>query len=206
MKEAGRRYYSAEEKPTNEERMRLLRLLNTVLLEDLKDDEKTLLWTFRCVSLSLLTRRHVLLGMRHALPKILYSMDLSDPAEVAAASSLLAQWPELCVEDALQLLGREMTMPAVRSYAVRQLGRQLGDAELQLYLLQLVQALRYEREPCRRETRQRVVERVVRLEPAPRDPEEAQAAEKREEVNEKEEEVNGKESAKEESVSVEESR
>ena len=47
MKEAGRRYYSAEEKPTNEERMRLLRLLNTVLLEDLKDDEKTLLWTFR---------------------------------------------------------------------------------------------------------------------------------------------------------------
>lgn len=163
MKEAGRRYYSAEEKPTNEERLRLLRLLNTVLLEDLKDDEKTLLWTFR----------HVLLGMRHALPKILYSMDLTQPAEVAAATALLAQWPELCVEDALQLLGRETAMPAVRSYAVRQLGRQLGDAELQLFLLQLVQALRYEPEPVRRETRQRVVERVVRLEPAPRDPEEA---------------------------------
>lgn len=68
--------------------------------------------------------------MRHALPKILYSMDLTQPAEVAAATALLAQWPELCVEDALQLLGRETAMPAVRSYAVRQLGRQLGDAEL----------------------------------------------------------------------------
>ena len=99
--------------------------------------------------------------MRHALPKILYSMDLTQPAEVAAATALLAQWPELCVEDALQLLGRETAMPAVRSYAVRQLGRQLG------------QALRYEPEPVRREIRQRVVERVVRLEPAPRDPEEA---------------------------------
>ena len=41
------------------------------------------------------------------------------------------------------------------------------------FLLQLVQALRYEPEPVRRETRQRVMERVVRLEPAPRDPEEA---------------------------------
>ena len=111
--------------------------------------------------------------MRHALPKILYSMDLTQPAEVAAATALLAQWPELCVEDALQLLGRETAMPAVRSYAVRQLGRQLGDAELQLFLLQLVQALRYEPEPVRQETRQRVMERVVRLEPAPRDPEEA---------------------------------
>ena len=56
MKEAGRRYYSAEEKPTNEERLRLLRLLNTVLLEDLKDDEKTLLWTFRCDFSSPLTQ------------------------------------------------------------------------------------------------------------------------------------------------------
>lgn len=47
MKEAGRRYYSVENKPTNEERMYLLRLLNTVLPEDLKDEDRTLIWTYR---------------------------------------------------------------------------------------------------------------------------------------------------------------
>lgn len=47
MKEAGRRFYSAENRPTNEERMYLLRLLNTVLPEDLKDEDRTLIWTYR---------------------------------------------------------------------------------------------------------------------------------------------------------------
>lgn len=108
--------------------------------------------------------RHVLLGMRHALPKILYSMDLTDPAEADQAVSMLEQWPELCVEDALQLLSKKMPHPKVRAYAVDQLDRQLSDDDLQLYLLQLVQALRYEQEPCRCEIQEEKVKHIVRLE------------------------------------------
>lgn len=107
---------------------------------------------------------HVLSGMRHALPKILYSMDLSDPTEAAQAVSMLAQWPELCVEDALQLLSKRMPHPTVRAYAVEQLDRQLSDDDLQLYLLQLVQALRYEQLPCRCEIQEDQLKHTVRLE------------------------------------------
>ena len=108
--------------------------------------------------------RHVLSGMRHALPKILCSMDLTDPTEAAQAVAMLEQWPELCVEDALQLLSKRMPHPTVRAYAVEQLDRQLSDEDLQLYLLQLVQALRYEQLPCRCEIQEEQVKHMVRLE------------------------------------------
>lgn len=60
-------------------------------------------------------------GVRHALPKILYAMDLSLPSEAHQAEAMLEQWPQLPVEDALQLLGKEIRLPAARAYAVSQL-------------------------------------------------------------------------------------
>lgn len=66
---------------------------------------------------------HVLYGMRHALPKILYAMDMSDPEEERFAVSMLDQWPELCIEDALELLSSSIHQEAVRRYAVEQLDR-----------------------------------------------------------------------------------
>lgn len=47
------------------------------------------------------------------------------------------------VQDALELLGPSFTHPAVRAYAVGRL-QQAPDEDLLLYLLQLVQALKYE--------------------------------------------------------------
>ena len=73
--------------------------------------------------LSLLSPSHVVYGVRHALPKILYAMDLSLPSEAHQAEAMLEQWPQLPVEDALQLLGKEIRLPAARAYAVKQLDR-----------------------------------------------------------------------------------
>lgn len=51
------------------------------------------------------------------------------------------------VEDALELLSPNFTHPVVRKYAVTRL-KQACDEDLLLYLLQLVQALKYENYEC----------------------------------------------------------
>lgn len=51
------------------------------------------------------------------------------------------------VEDALELLSPNFTHPVVRKYAVTRL-KQACDEDLLLYLLQLVQALKYENFEC----------------------------------------------------------
>lgn len=170
----GRRFYSPDDKPTNEEKARLLRLINTPLQpEELTEEDKNLLWDFRCVWSGRVTSRHVLYGLRHALPKILYAMDLSDPMEEKNAIDMLEQWPELCLEDALQLLSNSIKQKDVRAFAVKKLDawetvacvmdRLLDDESLKLYLLQLVQALRYESDLMGREMKEVVEKRVVRI-------------------------------------------
>lgn len=170
----GRWFYSPDDKPTNEEKARLLRLINTPLQpEELTEEDKNLLWDFRCAWSGRVTGRHVLYGLRHALPKILYAMDLSDPMEEKNAIDMLEQWPELCLEDALQLLSNSIKQKDVRAFAVKKLdawetvacvrGRLLDDESLKLYLLQLVQALRYESDLMGREMKEVVETRVVRI-------------------------------------------
>jgi phosphatidylinositol 3-kinase len=56
---------------------------------------------------------------------------------------ILAKWTEIDVDDALELLGPTFDSAAVRAYAVDRL-RKSDDDELLLYLLQLVQALKFE--------------------------------------------------------------
>lgn len=59
------------------------------------------------------------------------------------AVDLLPLWVDIDVDDALELLGKEFQNRAVRSYAVNQL-KKADDDDLLLYLLQLVQALKFE--------------------------------------------------------------
>jgi len=56
---------------------------------------------------------------------------------------LLPLWTEIDIDDALELLGPGTVDARVRRFAVRQLAR-ADDEELLLYLLQLVQALKFE--------------------------------------------------------------
>lgn len=63
--------------------------------------------------------------------------------EESQALEMLNLWTPPDPEDALELLGPTFTHPAVRRYAIGRLD-QAPDDDLMLYLLQLVQALKYE--------------------------------------------------------------
>ena len=92
--------------------------------------------------------RYFLTENKKALLKFLLSVDWTVESEVAEVPVLLAQWKRkapLEISDALRLLGKEKAFQAliVRQYAVETL-RTATDEELLTFLLQLVQALRYE--------------------------------------------------------------
>ncbi|KAG0299039.1 Phosphatidylinositol (PI) 3-kinase [Linnemannia gamsii] len=78
-----------------------------------------------------------------ALTKFLKSVVWSDPAEAKQAVDLLPAWVDIDVDDALELLGSSFENREVRSYAVTQL-RSANDDDLLLFLLQLVQGLKFE--------------------------------------------------------------
>ncbi|KAH7106460.1 phosphatidylinositol 3-kinase [Auriculariales sp. MPI-PUGE-AT-0066] len=97
-------------------------------------EEKDLIWKFRFY----LTRD------RRGLTKFLKSVTWRDASEVKqAVEVLLPMWTEIDIDDALELLGPGTVDSRVRGFAVRQLER-ADDEELLLYLLQLVQALKFE--------------------------------------------------------------
>lgn len=100
---------------------------------ELSADDKDMVWKFR----------HHLTRDKRALTKFVKSVSWNEAGEARQAAQLLWKWTEIDIDDALELLGPTFDHPAVRSYAVDRL-RKADDEELQLYLLQLVQALKYE--------------------------------------------------------------
>ena len=99
----------------------------------LSPEEKDLVWKFR----------HHLTRDKRALTKFVKSVNWHDASEPRQAVQILTKWTEIDVDDALELLGPTFDNPAVRAYAVDRL-RKSDDDELLLYLLQLVQALKFE--------------------------------------------------------------
>ncbi|XP_072943702.1 phosphatidylinositol 4,5-bisphosphate 3-kinase catalytic subunit delta isoform [Epargyreus clarus] len=77
------------------------------------------------------------------LPKLLSCVEWSERAEAASVARMVASWPALRVESALELLDYAYADAAVRSFAVKCLAK-ISDEDLMLYLLQLVQALKHE--------------------------------------------------------------
>lgn len=97
-------------------------------------EEKHLLFRFR----------YSLTDQPGALTKFLHAVDWSDVEERQHAIELLGHWSPIDIDDALELLSKDFRgIREVRQYAVERLER-ASDGDLQLYLLQLVQALRYE--------------------------------------------------------------
>ncbi|KAJ2952563.1 hypothetical protein O0L34_g6885 [Tuta absoluta] len=82
-------------------------------------------------------------GAPELLPKLLSCVEWGDRAEAASVARMLASWPMLRVESALELLDYAYADATVRSFAVKCLAK-ISDEELLLYLLQLVQALKHE--------------------------------------------------------------
>ncbi|KAL1971014.1 hypothetical protein VTN77DRAFT_2848 [Rasamsonia byssochlamydoides] len=102
--------------------------------QELSAEEKDLIWRFR----------YYLTRDKRALTKFVKSVNWRDVGEARQAVEILPKWTEIDVDDALELLGPTFDNAAVRAYAVDRL-RKAGDDELLLYLLQLVQALKFER-------------------------------------------------------------
>ncbi|KAF9917734.1 Phosphatidylinositol (PI) 3-kinase [Lobosporangium transversale] len=122
-----------ELKPNPKIRDELAQILRYPPSHSLTAAEKDQLWEFRFY----LTRD------KRALTKFLKSVVWSDPAEAKQAVDLLPTWVGVDVDDALELLGSSFENREVRSYAVTQL-RSANDDDLLLFLLQLVQGLKFE--------------------------------------------------------------
>lgn len=103
---------------------------------ELTAEEKDLIWRFR----------YYLTRDKKALTKFIKSVNWRDLSEARQAMEILPKWTEIDVDDALELLGPTFDNATVRAYAVDRL-RKAGDDELLLYLLQLVQALKFEKTP-----------------------------------------------------------
>ncbi|KAL7909902.1 kinase-like domain-containing protein [Trichoderma velutinum] len=99
----------------------------------LSPEEADLVWKFR----------YHLTKDKRGLAKFVKSVNWNDQGELKQAVQVLSRWTEIDVDDALGMLGPSFDNPTVRSYAVNRL-RKADDNELLLYLLQLVQALKYE--------------------------------------------------------------
>ncbi|KAI2632916.1 phosphatidylinositol 3 [Xylaria nigripes] len=99
----------------------------------LSPEEKDLVWKFR----------YHLTKDKRALTKFVKSVNWQDQSESRQAVQVLGKWTDIDVDDALELLGPTFDNRFVRGYAVDRL-RKADDNELLLYLLQLVQALKFE--------------------------------------------------------------
>ncbi|ONK66305.1 uncharacterized protein A4U43_C06F6320 [Asparagus officinalis] len=121
-------------KPSNSERKSIHRILKYPPTRTLSGDERQLLWKFR----------FSLMSEKKALTKFLRCVEWSDVQEAKQAIDLMGKWEPIDVADALELLSPNFESEEVRAYAVSVLER-ADDDELHCYLLQLVQALRFER-------------------------------------------------------------
>ncbi|GMP82765.1 hypothetical protein CsSME_00036933 [Camellia sinensis var. sinensis] len=121
-------------KPSSSERKSIQRILKYPPTRILSGDERQLLWKFR----------FSLMSEKRALTKFLRCVEWSDVQEAKQAVELMGRWETIDVCDALELLSPVFESEEVRAYAVSILER-ADDEELHCYLLQLVQALRFER-------------------------------------------------------------
>lgn len=120
-------------KPTARIRDMIMRVVNLPPTQVLSSTEKFLIWQFR----------YYLMQEKAALPKFLQSVSWQSKQEADEALDLLYKWQPLNAAEALELLTPTYTETKVRKYAISRLKCADND-ELLLYLLQLVQALRYE--------------------------------------------------------------
>ncbi|RWS23618.1 phosphatidylinositol 3-kinase catalytic subunit type 3-like isoform X1, partial [Leptotrombidium deliense] len=120
-------------KPNAQVRDQLNSIVSYPPTKVLTSEEQDLMWKFR----------FHLMTQKKALTKFLKCVNWNAPTEANQAIELLSNWQPMDVEDALELLSPQFQHPAVRKYAVSRL-KQAPDEDLLLYLLQLVQALKYE--------------------------------------------------------------
>lgn len=112
-------------------------MLNTIVgyppTTILTTEEQDLIWKYR----------FYLSNQKKALTKFLECVNWTVEGEAKQALDMMYQWAPMDVDDSLRLLSPAFKHSSVRKYAVERL-QQATDEDLLLYLLQLVQALKYE--------------------------------------------------------------
>ncbi|KAL5111286.1 Phosphatidylinositol 3-kinase catalytic subunit type 3 [Taenia crassiceps] len=123
--------------PNKDTLERLKFLIESGYGEVLSEKDGDLIWQFRFYLANKFPET--------ALATFLLSVRWQYPEQVSQAVELLLSWSSSCVspEAVLELLTRTYTHPVCRRFAVSRL-RQASDEDIELYLYQLVQALRYE--------------------------------------------------------------
>ena len=120
-------------KPNAHTRDQLNMIVSYSTTKVLSSEEQDLIWKFR----------FYLMSQKKALTKFLKCVKWDMALEAKQAIDLLFKWEPMDIEDALELLSPQFQNPLVRTYAVSRL-KEAPNEDLQLYLLQLVQALKYE--------------------------------------------------------------
>jgi len=121
--------------PSAEELEQLEGIVRRDPLSSIPQDELELVWRHR---------EHLLRNKAPGvLPKLVRSVHWADHESVAEAHALTQRWGTLPPHEALELLGPRYADPIVRAFAVRSL-RQFSDEDLEVYILQLVQVIKYE--------------------------------------------------------------
>lgn len=120
-------------KPNSKKRDYLNKIINYPPGTKLTAHEKGSIWKYR----------YYLMNNKKALTKLLRSTNLAEESERSEVLDLMDQWAEIDIDDAIELLGSTFKNLSVRSYAVNRL-KKASDTELELYLLQLVQAVCFE--------------------------------------------------------------
>lgn len=121
--------------PSSSDATKMQFLVNSDPLYKLTNDDKKLLWKYR----EWLRK----FSLSRSLVKILQCVHWYDISYVRETYRLLSYWKSIDPVDALQLLDAQFANRKVRQFAVSCLDK-LSDYELRDYLLQLVQALKYE--------------------------------------------------------------
>jgi len=121
-------------KPNKKEREEIANIIASPN-KQMSIEAKELLWKFR----------FSLTDDQRAVTKFLRCVNWSDVDESKQALELLSAWGPISPTDALELLSASFPYEGVRAYAVKQL-QAADQEELGNYLLQLVQALRYEQD------------------------------------------------------------
>lgn len=120
-------------KPDIKKRDYLNRIINYPPGTQLTAHEKGSIWKYR----------YYLINNKKALTKLLKSTNLTEETERTEVLELMDSWAEIDIDDAIELLGSYYKNISVRAYAVNRL-KKASDKELELYLLQLVQAVCFE--------------------------------------------------------------
>ncbi|KAM3161766.1 Phosphatidylinositol 3-kinase VPS34 [Lachancea thermotolerans] len=125
--------FEKELKPDAKKRDILNKIISYPPGSSLTAHEKGLVWKYR----------YYLMNNKKALTKLLQSASLTEENERKEVLQMVDSWAEIDIEDAIELLGPAYRNLSLRSYAVNRL-KKASDNELELYLLQLVQAVCFE--------------------------------------------------------------